>query len=165
MSSESPLDFFSSSSKKKSKTNKPLKHAAKASGSKEPVTKHSAKSVKELVDSKRKPDPKVAEAKAIIERIDFMNKDLAQKIDAACKMTGKSPEELESFIQSNSELSANDKQIISKMKNDFAQTVKDVTNLEAAAPSSPKTSKKAGKPTGDLRTKSIGAKRKWMPVK
>jgi hypothetical protein len=162
MSSESPLDFFSSSAKGKQPQKKTPSRTSKASA---PQEKHTAKSVKELVASKRKPDPKVAEARAILERIDFMNKDLAAKLEAACKATGKTPEELEALIQSTSDLSAQDKQTLNRMKKEFADTIKATSAVDAAPSRTARTSKKEGKPTGDLRTKSIGAKRKWMPVK
>ncbi len=162
MSNESPLDFFSSSAKGKQPQKKASKRSSETPAPKE---KPPTKPMRELIATRRKPDPKVVEAREILEKIDFMNKDLAAKLEAACKETGKTPEELEAFIQATSDLSAEDKKTLNRMKKDFADKVKGTSKEGSASTATTRTSKKEGKPTGDLRTKSIGTKRKWMPVK
>lgn len=157
MSNESPLDFYSSSNKAKPKKNKASSSVAKPVGSK--------KSTKTPADTKRKDLPQMQEAKEIVRKIEAMNRDIAEKLDAIAKLSGKTPEEMEAYIQTSAGMTENDKQTLKKMKKDFAATIKGTTKEGEVSTFTKKTSRKEGRPTGDLRTKSIGSKKKWMPVK
>ena len=155
MSHDSPLDFFSSSAKKKtsvSKKNEPL-----------PIPKRKALS-RNIVNAKNvKPTIEDPEVSAALNRVKQLNDELKIKIDQAAAKTGKTPQELEAYIASSSGLSAKDKEYMKQAEKEFADKLSGTTKKSSKAESS-SSSKSKNKPTGDLKTKSRGMKRKWMPM-
>jgi hypothetical protein len=159
MSEKSPLDFFSAS--RKNKTKKTAKTPAKTS-SKRVIT--APKNIADVLKPVHK--NQAGEAFAILENIQSMSKDLERQIQETSRIAGKTPEQMEAILDASVEISAKDKAELKQLKDDLAKKIKKASQgqTEGASPTKA-TSKKKGKPTGDLRTKSIGTKRKWMPMK
>ena len=155
MSEKSPLDFFSSSRKRSS---------AKNAASKDKTSAQPQKIKKTI---KPKHDSKVNEALEILKNIQEMTQDLERQIQNFAKLTGKTPEAIEAFVDASVAISPKDKAEINQMKAELGQKIKDAAQGVSSGPPAPpgvKTSKKKGKPTGDLRTKNRSAKRKWMSI-
>lgn len=158
MSSESPLDFFSSARKSKGKKDNNLPSKGST-----PTKSSSSADKKAPPASKTKPKVDTSEAFKILARIQEMHQDLNNQMDAICKKTGKSLEEMEKILESKLQLSAKDKETLKAIKQDMANKI--TGKSEAGGPArATVVQKKKKKPTGDLRTKSIGSKRKWMPM-
>lgn len=160
MSEKSPLDFFSAS--RKNKTKKTSKNPVKAASQKV-VT-----APKNIADALKPASKKQAsEAFEILENIQSMSQDLERQIQETSRKAGKTPEEMEVILDASVEMSAKDKAELKQLKDDLAKKIKKASQgqSEGASSTVKATSKKKGKPTGDLRTKSIGTKRKWMPMK
>lgn len=158
MPEKSPLDFFTSSRKRAaSKT-------AKAKGS---VSSEKPAPQKAKKPGKTSHHVQVNEAMEILKNIQEMTQDLERQIQDFSKAVGKSPQEIEAFIETTVGVSPQEKTEFKQMKAQLSQSITDaakgIAPKSAAAPTT-KTSKKKGKPTGDLRTKNLGAKRKWMPI-
>ncbi len=154
MANNSPLDFYSSSAKKKVA---PVKERFPV-----PTTKAldrnlvSAKNVKAVVD-----DPELS---AALDRATKLGVEIKEKIEEAASKAGKSVEEMKTIIATSPELSAKDREFLKQSEKDLIDKLSPSAKGSSPAQASSSSSKKENKPTGNLKSQSRNAKRKWMPM-
>ena len=153
MSNDSPLDFFSSSAKKK-------KSLPEKKGFPVPEIKALSRAT---IDAKKiKAAADDSEITNALDHVKRLNDDLNAKIEQASAKTGKTPEEMKKIIDTNSSLSAKDKEFLKQAEKDLADKLAGPKKTPGAQSSAASAHKK--NPTGDLRAKARGSKRKWMPM-
>lgn len=154
MAHDSPMDFYSSSAKKKTPPGKgPLLPPKQKSLSRSTVD---VKKIKPALD-----DPEIS---AALSRVKILNDELKTKIEQAAEKTGKSTEEMKAIIASSSALSAKDKEFLKQTEKEFSEKLAGITKGSPASAAKDSGAKSDNNPTGGLRSKSKSAKRKWMPM-
>lgn len=159
MSNESPLNFFSSSAKKKpdSKTPSP---AGKGTSPK--------KSFKEIVESKRPKNPQREALVAAADKMAAESKEMQERIEEMCRIAKQSPETLINFLQANDQIPPKLKQELNRLQKELKKAKEAAAKGEPILPDSLKNIESATgtqRPGSTLRAKSRGSKKKWMPIK
>lgn len=160
MSNESPLNFFSSTAKKKPENKTPSSAPIKGTSGK--------KSFKELVEAKRPKNPQREALMAAAENMAAQSKEIEERIEEMCRITKQTPETLINFLQANDKIPLKVKQELNKLQKELTKAKEAAAKGEPMLPDSLKNIESttgANRPGSTLRAKSRGSKKKWMPIK